>query len=85
MPRFFSRFVPHWFCPLLALLHLHVLQPNKIMHGEKDISCPKVRLSAFEATPLKLDINSSAICALSIKVYILTSNLAAVFLLHLEI
>ena len=72
MARSFSRFVPNWFCCRYC---------NQIKScTEKTIFfVAKVRLSAFEATPLKLDINSSAICVLSIKVYILTSNLAAVF------
>ena len=37
----------HWFCLLLVLLHLQVLQPNKIMRWEKDISCPRGALISF--------------------------------------
>ena len=74
MPRFFSRFVPYWFCCICRYCNL-----IKLCVEKKIFLIAMVRLSAFEATPLKLDINSSAIYVLSIKVYILTSNLAAVF------
>ena len=72
MARSFSRFVPNWFC-------CRYCNQIKSCVEKKIFLVAMVRLSAFEATPLKLDINSSAICVLSIKVYILTSNLAAVF------
>ena len=48
MPRFFFVLsLIHWFCLLLVLLHLQVLQPNKIMRWEKDISCPRGALISF--------------------------------------
>ena len=67
-------FVPYWFCCICRYCN-----QIKSCVEKKIFLVAMVRLSAFEATPLKLDINSSAICVLSIKVYILTSNLAAVF------
>ena len=48
MPRFFFVLsLIHWFCLLLVLLHLQVLQPNKIMRWEKDIPCRQGALISF--------------------------------------